>query len=109
MNRQGTVNRPADVPGRLWLDFLAIRKAKRAPITQTALDGIEREATVAGLSLAEALAMCCERGWQSFRSSWVAEPKADRPTRRGRESTAEFNARTMQAWLEREETGVVDA
>lgn len=109
LNRQGTVNKPAEVPDRLWLDFLAIRKAKRAPLTQTALDGIGREAAAAGLSLAGALSMCCERGWQSFRAEWADPSKAAKPARGGRESTSEFNTRTLQAWLEREESGVVDA
>ena len=64
--------RPASVPEALWDDFLALRAAKRAPITATAMTGIEREATKAGITLEAALQMCCERGWQSFRADWCA-------------------------------------
>lgn len=52
-------------------DFLIIRKAKRAPLTETALDGIRVEAAKAQLSLDEALAICCKRDWRSFEASWL--------------------------------------
>ena len=62
---------PPGVERQTWDDFLAIRKAKRAPMTTTALKGIEREAGKAGLTIQEALALCCERGWQGFRADWI--------------------------------------
>lgn len=67
--------KPEGVSDSVWSDFLTVRKAKRAPLTQTALDGIEREAAKAGLDLAAALAMCCARGWQGFKADWVANTK----------------------------------
>lgn len=51
-------------------DFLAIRKAKRAPLTTTALDGIQREAEKAGITLQQALTTCIERGWQGYKAEW---------------------------------------
>ncbi len=62
---------PNDVPESVWADFLTIRKAKRAPMTATALQSIQREADKAGISIADALATCCERGWQSFKAEWA--------------------------------------
>lgn len=62
--------RPDDVPEDVWRDFLAVRKAKRSPLTPKAFEGIEREAKKAGLSIAEALTICIERGWQGFQASW---------------------------------------
>lgn len=67
--------RPESVTELVWSDFLAIRRAKKSPMTETALSGIEREAKKAGMTLADALAVCCERGWQSFRAEWVADSK----------------------------------
>ena len=67
--------RPDSVSERVWQDFQAIRRAKRTPLTDTALNGIAREASKAGMSLSEALAMCCERGWQGFNAGWVDKPK----------------------------------
>ena len=52
-------------------DFIALRKQKRATLTQTALAGIQREAAKANVSLNEALEIVCARGWQSFKADWV--------------------------------------
>ena len=60
---------------KIWQDFTAIRKAKRSPLTETALAGIEREAVKAGLTLESALRMCCERGWQGFEASWLKQSR----------------------------------
>lgn len=48
-------------------DYLAIRKTK---LTQTALSGIAKQATLAGVSLAKAIEFACEMGWQSFKADW---------------------------------------
>ena len=51
-------------------DWIQIRKTKKSAITQTAVDGILREAGKAGLSLENALRVCCERGWAGFAADW---------------------------------------
>lgn len=58
-------------------DWLQTRKAKKLPLTQTALDGIRREAEKAGLSLDQAIAVCCERGWAGFKASWYEKDKTE--------------------------------
>lgn len=63
---------PEAVSESVWLDFVALRKAKKAVLTNTAINGIQREAKKAGISLEQALQMCCERGWIGFRADWVA-------------------------------------
>lgn len=63
--------KPPEVESQVWEDFKTLRKAKRATLTETALLGIERQARMAGLSLNDALKMCCERGWQGFKAEWV--------------------------------------
>ena len=62
---------PDGVSIKIWQDFLKIRKAKRAPMTDTALQGIRSEADRAGYTLEQALQTCCERGWQGFDAEWV--------------------------------------
>lgn len=53
-------------------DYLQTRKSKRAgTLTQTALNGIIREAKKAGLSLEQALTVCCERSWIGFNAQWL--------------------------------------
>ena len=58
--------------------FLAIRKRKRAPLSQLAWAGIKREAGKAGWGLDAAVRKAAERGWQSFEAEWVRnEPPTD--------------------------------
>lgn len=64
--------RPDDVEERVWNAFLAQRKAKRAPLTDIALEGIAKEAKAAGLSLNDAIAYSCSAGWQGFNAGWYA-------------------------------------
>ncbi len=94
--RSAPPDRPGDVPEKVWNDFLAIRKAKRAPLTETALDGIAREAAKAGMTLPQALAKCCERGWQGFEAKWV---EREAGAARGRESVSDFNRRSTEEAL----------
>ena len=75
------VERPDDVSEQTWADFLELRKSKRAPLTATALAGIAREADKAGMSLQDAIALCCERGWQSINARWISE-KSSGPSRK---------------------------
>lgn len=62
--------KPEDITEQTWRDFETLRKAKRAPITATAIKRIQDEADKAGISLEIALQVCCERGWQSFKADW---------------------------------------
>ena len=55
----------------LALDWMIIRKEKGLPLTQTALDGIAREAVKAGLSLEMAIKKSCENSWAGFKASWL--------------------------------------
>ena len=62
-----------NIDEQLASDFIAIRKAKKAPLTQTALEGILREANKAKLTLENVLRICIERNWQGFSASWLFE------------------------------------
>jgi uncharacterized protein YdaU (DUF1376 family) len=68
------------IPEDLARDFNAIRKAKRTPLTLTAIEGIEREAGKAGLTLEQALRECCARGWQGFKADWLTRDGKAAPT-----------------------------
>jgi uncharacterized protein YdaU (DUF1376 family) len=63
---------PEGVTESVWQDFVKHRKAKKAPITPTALAGIKREADKASWSLDRAITECVERGWIAFKADWVA-------------------------------------
>jgi uncharacterized protein YdaU (DUF1376 family) len=66
--------RPDDVSEQVWNDFLQQRKQVKAPVTETALAGIQREAAKAGWSLEQALTECTVRGWRGFKADWVNKP-----------------------------------
>jgi len=72
--KKNTVAPPFGVTDSVWQDWLKLRKAKKAAVTQTAIDGIQREADKAGVSLQTVLEMCCERGWTGFKAEWL-QPK----------------------------------
>lgn len=65
------VPQPDGVSDVVWRDFQKYRKDKGAPLTETALAGIEREAGKAGWTLEAALIELQQRGWQGFKASWV--------------------------------------
>lgn len=69
--REAQLKKPDQVSEQVWKDFTKHRKTKKAPLTQTALDGIIREANLAGWTLEAALTECLERGWQGFKADWV--------------------------------------
>lgn len=59
------------VDAQIAVDWLAVRKAKKASNTETAMKAIKREAEKAGLSLAQAVMIACERDWKGFKAEWV--------------------------------------
>ena len=69
--KKNTVVPPAGVTEFVWQDWLKLRKTKKAPVTQTAIDGIVRESLKAGVSLQTVLETCCERGWTGFKAEWM--------------------------------------
>ena len=67
-----SVATPSGVSDSVWQEFKSLRKAKKAPITQRAIDAISSEANKAGWTLEKALEECVVRGWQAFKADWVA-------------------------------------
>lgn len=103
--RAQVVERPDGVAEVVWLDFLQLRRAKRSPLTRTALDGLRRESERAGLMLGEALSVCCERGWQTFRADWYAaqmQPATQRASPSKSSAHASFLALTGRSAKQRE-------
>lgn len=71
---------PQNVNESTWNDWLALRKAKRAPVTQTVIDHAEREAEKAGLTLDAFLKIWCARGSQGLEASWLKPDERQRAT-----------------------------
>jgi len=73
-NKATVVATPEGVSNSVWQEFKSLRKAKKAPITQRAIDALTNEANKAGWTLEKALEECIVRGWQAFKADWVVKP-----------------------------------
>ena len=62
---------PDGVDPQTWADWLTLRKAKRAPVTETVLRDARREAAKAGLTLTRFLEIWCSRGSQGLQAEWL--------------------------------------
>lgn len=89
------VAKPDDVDEQVWADWTALRKAKRAVVSETVLDGARAEADKAGMTLEAFLRVWCLRGSQGLQADWIkpsekarfAQPEFDRD-KRNREAMA---------------------
>lgn len=59
------------VPDDVARDFAELRKRLKAPISETAIKGLIREAQKAGMTLTEVLETVCANGWRGFKADWV--------------------------------------
>jgi hypothetical protein len=66
-----SVAMPNGISQSVWEDYKTLRKAKKAPVTQRVIDGMQEQADLAGWTLEKAMEECCIRGWQSFKAEWV--------------------------------------
>lgn len=62
---------PDDVDPQTWADWLALRKAKRAPVSETVIREARKEAAKAGMTFAAFLAVWCRRGSQGLEADWL--------------------------------------
>jgi len=62
---------PHDVSEKVWADWLKLRRAKRAPVTETVLNGAQSEADKAGMTLEAFLRVWCRRGSQGLEAAWL--------------------------------------
>lgn len=62
---------PDGVTEQVWLDWLELRAKKRAPVTQTVVDGLHAEACKAGMSVEAFLRIWCQRGTQGLQADWL--------------------------------------
>ena len=72
-NKATVVATPVGVSDSVWQEFVSHRKSKKARVTQLVIDGIQKEATIAGWSLEDALKETIVRNWQSFKADWVKD------------------------------------
>ena len=62
---------PTGVDQQVWEDWLSLRKAKKAPVTQTVVYSAMAEAEKAGLELNDFFKIWCMRGSQGMSAEWI--------------------------------------
>lgn len=64
-------DRPDDVSEQTWIDWLALRDKKSAPVTLTVLNEARNESEKAALTLERFLCIWCARGSQGLQADWL--------------------------------------
>jgi uncharacterized protein YdaU (DUF1376 family) len=97
-----TTRKPLDfygLPEDLCADW--VRSRGKKPLTQTAINGVKREAAKAGVTFEQAVRMITENGWQGFRASWdsVKAEAAELPfEEKTPEEAREYDGNIAQAY-----------
>lgn len=73
--KKNGVEKPSDVSETIWIDFINHRKAKKAPVSETVINSIRKEADKIPWSMDQALSEICARGWQGFKADWILRDK----------------------------------
>lgn len=76
--------KPEGLSDELWKDFLILRKAKKLPLTNTALEGIAAEGLKLGWDVAKTITHCCQSGWAGFKADWVKTEAVKKQTAQDR-------------------------
>lgn len=66
---------PHQIPDQLLVDWLALRKTKRAAVSVTVWDALNTElgkCADLGISAADAMTEALSAGWQGFKADWIA-------------------------------------
>ncbi|HFB3140401.1 TPA: replication protein [Neisseria gonorrhoeae] len=71
------------ITGQVAADFLQVRKAKRQPLTETAMRLIAADAEKCGMTALQAAEYAIASGWASFRADWLQNKTFGRSGNRG--------------------------
>ncbi|MCX2960325.1 hypothetical protein [Rodentibacter caecimuris] len=94
------------VTGQLAKDFIALRKAKKAPITETALKLFNSQARKVNLSMLEAVQVAISRNWAGFREDWYlkslqqnkSSPSSAKPSAHNDFNHRDYGEQIMPDW-----------
>ena len=87
--RATSVACPPDVDQQIWDDWKQLRKAKKAPVTETVVSSARKEASKANMSLNDFLAVWCSRGSQGLQAEWL------KPEDKNLSKTGQMNQRVI--------------
>lgn len=87
--RATSVACPPDVDQQIWDDWKQLRKAKKAPVTETVVSNARKEASKANMSFSDFLSVWCARGSQGLQADWL------KPEEKNLSKTGEMNQRVI--------------
>ena len=77
-------------------DWKAARKG--APITESVLQGMLREAKKAGITLADAVRICAEHSWRGFRADYLHSSSKGQPEKKSNTPLLDIMAKFNERW-----------
>ena len=80
---------PPDVEQQIWDDWKQLRKAKKAPVTETVVNSARKEAAKANMAFQDFLSVWCARGSQGLQAEWL------KPDERNLSKTGQMNQRVI--------------
>ena len=80
---------PPDVDQQIWDDWKQLRKAKKAPVTETVVNSARKEAAKANMAFSDFLSVWCARGSQGLQADWL------KPDERNLSKTGQMNQRVI--------------
>ena len=80
---------PPDVDQQIWDDWKQLRKAKKAPVTETVVKSARKEAAKANMAFSDFLSVWCARGSQGLQADWL------KPDEKGLSKTGQMNQRVI--------------
>ena len=80
---------PSDVDQQIWDDWKQLRKAKKAPVTETVVNSARKEASKANMSFSDFLTVWCARGSQGLQADWL------KPEEKNLSKTGQMNQRVI--------------
>jgi hypothetical protein len=87
--RATSVACPPDVDQQIWDDWKQLRKAKKAPVTETVVNSARKEASKANMSFSDFLSVWCARGSQGLQAEWL------KPEDKNLSKTGQMNQRVI--------------
>lgn len=108
---QMLANNPNAIPEQLLLDWIALRKSKRAATTATVWDSLNAELVKCrvehGIDVQTAMTEALSAGWQGFKADWIAKRLDDQPVAKPVQSSRHtgFAERDYHAGLKQREDG----
>ena len=69
------ITTPEGVSESLWIEFINYRKKLKAPVTETVLKRLTKEANLANMPMNTVIETIMFKGWRSFDATWIKEEK----------------------------------